>query len=104
MSDAPTQSESFEKRLAGHAANWYTERLAGVVDALRRLAVEVEREGRVREKASFDGTPRFSSSAESALHALSWGIANLNAPRLIAAAAQADKYEAEAAHIEGSES
>lgn len=73
----------------------YEEKRQRLVDKIRELADEVERESRLYDEPGGNGTPRFASSAERALHTLSWGIANLNAAQLVGVAARADAAEAE---------
>lgn len=62
--------------------------------ALEDIAAEVRREGARHDRASVDGTPRFSQSTSRVLHAVTWGVANLPSQRLLDVSAQLDVVEA----------
>jgi hypothetical protein len=75
---------------------FYERQTAGVVDRLRALADQIEREAKPYAKAGITGTPRYLAAAEAVNHALTWGIANVGAYRLFDAAHHADEAEADA--------
>lgn len=90
----PTDTKSDTELLTEWTQRHYDSSLASVVRALRDMADRVEREGVPRDTPGAAGTPRFADAAENALHAITWGLANANADRLISAAAHADAAEA----------
>lgn len=68
----------------------YEDKLQSVVMALSELAREVARQGKAQpDTLNDDGQDDYLLAAERALHALHWGIANLNADRLVSTAADA---------------
>lgn len=85
-----------ERTVASLAAKEYTDRLTMVVLGLRRLADEVEREGRPAG-GNVGDTPQYANAASRAFHALIWGFANLKADALIDTAGRADNYAAKEA-------
>lgn len=94
---AETERAAAERRET--EAEWmsrnFTEKVHGIANRLRRLADEVEREGRVRQTHSTVGLyPRHASAAQSVMHTLAWGVANLHADSLVIDAARADQAEA----------
>jgi hypothetical protein len=74
----------------------YTRRVETIVRDLHALADRLEREAKPYAGKGVTGTPRHLAAAESVNHALTWGIANLGAYRLIETAHHADIAEAEA--------
>lgn len=70
-------------------AQHYERRLAHLVEDLRRLADEIEREGRPRGP-SIDGTPSYGRATHQVVHTFMWGAANLHLDALIDAAARTD--------------
>lgn len=89
-------SDQTKRTVASMEADYYCRRLAAVADGLRKLADHVEHEGTPRPTVGTTGTPRFSQAAYSAFHAITWGLANLNAESLIDAAGRADASAEEA--------
>lgn len=81
---------------ADYQAENFVARVAKIADGLRRMADEVERDGRVRD-ATGVGVPRFAHAAEGVLHSVIWGFAHLHVDGLIRDAAGADVAEAIAA-------
>ena len=75
---------------------FYERQVAKLADHLRDLAEQIERAGRPHSAPGVTGTPRYLNAAEQVNHALTWGIANAGAYRLIEAAWQADAAEADA--------
>lgn len=72
-----------EQRMFEFGMRRYQERLDHIVADLRRMADEVEREGRVRDEALVMGTPALIWSAQTAVHRVMWGLANLNLDLLV---------------------
>ncbi len=68
----------------------YDRRLATIVQRLRDLADEVERDGKPRPNITRrDGavvTDDYIGAAANAIHAVTWGVANLNLDGLVATA------------------
>jgi hypothetical protein len=67
----------------------YETQLADIVTNLRRLADEVEREGRLRPVSVAEGREA-GWSAASVVHSIQWGVANLPLGGLVNAAADID--------------
>jgi hypothetical protein len=67
-----------------------------IVNDLHGLAERIAREAKPYAGPGITGTGRYTAAAEAVQHALTWGIANLNAYRLIEDAHHADRAEAEA--------
>jgi hypothetical protein len=79
-----------DERTVATLTKRYEDRLQSVVMALSELAREVGREGKARPTVlTPDGQVDYLYAAERAIHALHWGIANLNADSLIGTAAEA---------------
>jgi len=75
---------------------YYERQVARLSQQLHDLADQVELEGKPRETPGITGTPRHLNAAEAVNHALTWGIANAGAYRLMDAAYHADAAEREA--------
>jgi hypothetical protein len=68
----------------------YEDKLQAIADDLHEIGRRIAREGKPhRDVINDDGQDDYMLAAERALHALSWGLANLNADRLVSAAADA---------------
>lgn len=72
---------------------FYDKQVARIVDGLRSLADDIERQGQPYGKPGVTGTPRHLAAAEQVNHALTWGLANLGTYRLFDAAHHADVAE-----------
>lgn len=70
-----------------------------VADQLRRIAEEVEREGRRTTNAI--GAPRFARAARGVVHAVMWGLANAHLDGLLLKAAEADEAVNESRAVVG---
>ena len=92
MSELAAEKDRRDFRLT-----YYDRQVARLVQAIRDLADQVEREGVPYEKAGITGTPRYLNAAEQVNHALTWGVANAGAYRLMDAAYHADAAEVERA-------
>ena len=88
-----TENVSVSADYDDYRINFYNRQVERLVQALRDLADQVEREGEPRQKPGVTGTPRHLAAAEAVNHALTWGIANAGAYRLIEAAYHADDAE-----------
>jgi hypothetical protein len=75
------------------AARHYAQRVASIAGRIREMADRFEREAKPYPEADMVGTPRFSSAAQNALHALTWDTANLTAYDIVGHAARADAAE-----------
>lgn len=64
----------------------YTRNVRTVVDKLRRLADQVEREGLSTGLEDALSARRSGENAGNVVHAIAWGVANLNVDLVIAAA------------------
>jgi hypothetical protein len=69
------------------------ERIANIVNGLRRLADRVERDGEIRE-ASGVFPARHCAAVQRVQHHVTWDIANLGLDLLAEAAGRADRAEA----------
>jgi hypothetical protein len=83
-----------DERYARNQDERYHEKIAEMARRLRTLADDIERKGNAREFKSVL-TPRHVNAATNVVHALAWGMANLNADGLVQAAGDADGAEAE---------
>jgi hypothetical protein len=84
---------SKDETVAEFAGRHYDLRVATIANRIRQMADRFEREAKPSPTAGFDGTPRFGSAAERALHGLTWDTANLSAYDIVGAAARADAAE-----------
>lgn len=75
-------------------SRFFVKQLEGIAARLRDVADQVEREATLRETPYIDGTPKHAIAAEQVIHAVTWGVANLNLSGLVHDAAQADALDA----------
>lgn len=85
-----TTEAEIDERLAKAMADRYDKQLAKTADRLRKLADDIEREGRARRSAlDDDGHPDYQSAASSVINTVMWEMANLSLPTLLGAATDA---------------
>jgi hypothetical protein len=85
-----TTEEAPDARTIATLTKRYEDKLQDIANRLADLAREVSREGKARPTVlNADGQTDYIYAAERAIHALHWGIANLNADSLIGTAAEA---------------
>lgn len=92
MTTSPNPS-SDDRSYSAVTSRFYAKQVADVVRRLRGLADEVEREGRARPgvMGRQDGRPEYVHSAQQIVHAVTWGLANLNLDGVISAGNEADQ-------------
>lgn len=86
-------SDPITVRMAAHQHERYLDRLADIAADLRSLADRVEREGEARPRFGAPENFDHVTGAAGVVHAVTWGVANLNLDILLADAADADSLD-----------
>lgn len=83
-----TDDTQILQRNADTYTGFYIDAVGDISDRLRRLADTVDRECKALDRR--DTPAAYATTTENILHEITWGVANLNAERLISKATRAD--------------